>query len=80
MHIERDYLLGDKMKKTIKNIDCYGSVKNADYFLVADEMDGYIFDNWKLTDDRKFKNWSEVIKYLLWHHSFNGEIQEIIAE
>tara|TARA_R100000234_G_scaffold76148_1_gene47269 strand:+ start:624 stop:830 length:207 start_codon:yes stop_codon:yes gene_type:complete len=68
------------MKKIIKNINCYGSVKNSDYFLVADEMDGYIFDNWKLTDDRKFKNWTEVINYFLEHHSFYGEIQEIRGE
>lgn len=68
------------MKKTIKNVDCYGSVKNSDYFLVADEMDGYVFDNWKLTDDRKFKNWTEVINYILEHHSFYGEIQEITGE
>jgi len=68
------------MKKTIKNIDCYGSVKNSDYFLVADEMEGYVFDNWKLTDDRKFKNWTEVVNYILEHHNFYGEIQEIIGE
>jgi hypothetical protein len=68
------------MKKTIQNIDCYGSVKNSNYFLVADEMDGYHIDNWKLNEQRKFKNWTEVINYLLEHHNFFGEIQEIVGE
>ena len=65
-------------KRTIQNIDCYGSVSNSDYFLVADEMDELQIDNWLI--DRKFKNWGEVINYLSKNFKFYGDIQQIIAE
>ena len=68
------------MKKvTIKNIDCYGSVKESDYFIVCDEMEEHIIDNWNNSEDRNFENFTEFVTYLLENYSFYGEIQEIIA-
>ena len=69
-----------KQQVTIKNIDCYGSVNNAEYFIVCDEMDEHIISNWNHSEDRPFYNFTELVACLLENHSFYGEIQEIGAE
>ena len=65
--------------KTIKGISCYGSITNADYLIVCDEMEEHYVNNWNHKEDRKFYNWREAVSHLLslkWY----GEIQEIGAE
>ena len=63
----------------IKDIACYGSVKNADYFIVCDTETEHILDNWHHEKDRPFKTFKELINYLLKDKGFNN-IQEIGAE
>lgn len=64
----------------IKNISCYGSVRGSDYFVVCDEDDAHIIDNYDPRNDQPFNNFTDLIDYLLANHTFNGEIQEIGAE
>ena len=55
-------------------------MKESDYFVVCDEMEEHIIDNWNNSEDRNFENFTEFVNYLLANHRFYGDIQQITAE
>ena len=69
-----------KTRIKIKNIDCYGTVRGSDYFVVCDEEEEHIIDNYNPSWETPFNSFTELVDYLLTNHTFNGEIQEIGAE
>jgi|TARA_R110002020_G_scaffold196527_2_gene397529 hypothetical protein len=60
-----------------KNITIYGNLHEADSFIVGDEEQEHIIDNWNHDEDRIFLTWEEAIDYMLEKYNFNGDIQQI---
>lgn len=66
--------------KEYKGISLYGNIDDASSFIVGDEMEEVIIDNWHYEKDREFYTWKEAVNYIIDNYKFHGEIQEIGAD
>lgn len=62
----------------IKGVDCYGTVRdNSNFYIVCEDenYDGVWADGNPESDDYTFKNWTEVVTYLL--ENYRSDIVEL---
>tara|TARA_R100001244_G_C5120572_1_gene123398 strand:+ start:56 stop:415 length:360 start_codon:yes stop_codon:yes gene_type:complete len=64
-------------KREYKGITLFGKFSEASSFIVTDEQDEYIINNWNSKQDREFSSWDEAVDYIIKNYNFYGDIQEI---